>query len=172
MERLIMLPGSPRPTGVPEIIRCLLNPASILIERDSGLAGRPKPIFREDAQQAISDLAFNGTGRSLLSVSLLFETTPRPEGETADVRLLTAPLHRLAAEAGSGGRRPCAVELIWGKRWSFRGAVGRLAEKLDQFTRDGTATRSWLTVAFEEMPAAAGASVGARYFAADANGLR
>lgn len=148
MERLIMLIDPPRPDGVPRIIRCALNPEDITLRRDAGLAARPAPIFAPAPAPA-----FAGTGRTMLTLRLLFEA---PTGAPArDVRALTAPLHLLAARAPGRGDRPCPVDLIWGRHWSFRGAVSRLSETLDLFSPDGVAARSWLQAEFVSLDAMA-----------------
>lgn len=162
MERLIMLPGWPRPDGVPEIIRCGLNPSDIELRRDAGIVTRPAGLFGGDRRGGSApasaaprtNLAFGGSGRSTLLLRLVFETASVNDAPPADVRKLTEPLYHLSAPVTGQGDRPCPVDLIWGKAWSFRGAVSRLAETLDRFTSTGIATRSWLKVEFEALPPA------------------
>lgn len=153
-----MLPHRPQPPGVPDMIRCAVNPSAIDISRDAGLVARPAEITDGIAPGEVGDerrlpgraLAFGAMGRTTLSLNLLFESPETAPGRRPiDVRQLTLPLYRLAAPVPGQGARPCPVDLIWGKNWSFTGAVGRLAERLDRFSSAGIATRSWLSIEFE-----------------------
>ncbi len=185
MERLILLPGSPRPPDLPEIIRCALNPSEVVIARSAGLAERPEalaiattpvpvstqiasapaeesaassgPGGRLASPQSLASLGYGGAGRTILTLRLLFESPTDPETGvvTEDVRRLTRPLHSLAGRPGPGIDIPAPVELIWGKHWAFRGTIARLSETLDDFTPAGLATRAWVQIEFWGLPEAA-----------------
>ena len=143
MERLILRPLDPRPEGVPALIHCRLNPSDVEMTRDSGLAPRPAPLFGAAgpalgyAQEAVTNL----------SVNLLIESETQAGHLQRDVREHTRPLYRLAERPAAGIDRPALVDLVWGKDWAFRGAITRLAERLEMFTPQGTAMRSWLRMA-------------------------
>lgn len=173
MERLILRPEAPRPAGVPAVIRCGVNPEEMLLQRDAGYGGRTPAAIGKDPQATRAggvisgpglpgrDVAFTGAGRTLLTLNLLFDdewsALRGPERVLSiDVRTLTEPLFRLAAPAQGRGDRPCPVDLIWGKHWSFRGVVARVSERMDRFTADGMATRSWVKIEFESTPPARG----------------
>lgn len=155
MERLVLMPGQPRPPGVPRRIRCQFNPGELVQAREAGLAQRPASLATlasHDSRYGLQRpaLRFTGQGRDTLTLQLLFETggTGQPRG---DVRELTAPLFRLAEPAAGHGEAPCPVDLFWGKSWSFRGAIARVAERLDRFTPLGLATRAWISLEVEAL---------------------
>jgi hypothetical protein len=168
MERLILLPGSPRPADVPEMIRCTLNPSEVVIARSAGLAERPEALALAAppastaagelaAAPSLAALGYGGPGRTVLTLWLLFEAPTEPEtgAVTEDVRRLTRPLYSLAGRPGPGIDLPCPVDLIWGKHWAFRGTIARLSETLDDFTPAGLATRAWVQIEFWALPQAA-----------------
>jgi len=133
------------------------------VTREAGLAPRPTLQASPDRSAhrpfgADTALRFTGLGRDTLSLRLLFETE-EPERKPADVRDVTSALFRLAAPAAGHGESPCPVQLYWGKTWSFHGAISRIAERIDRFSADGTATRSWISLEVEALPNPAGPSL-------------
>lgn len=152
VERLILLPGAPRPPAVPSVIRCALNPEDIRLTQHANLAERAEPLMLGGGGTAPS-VGFAGAPVTTLTIRLLFEAPlDQNGGSMHDVRRLTAPLYRLAQRPLPGVDRPCPVDLVWGKHWSFRGTIGRLSELLDHFSAAGVATRSWTTLELRGMP--------------------
>lgn len=131
-----------------ERLGCLLNPDSIVIQRVAGVIPRRSAggLFTGAGLQD-DPLLYTGGGRTEMELSLLFDVSLTGSSiETIDVRDLTGPLWKLAENARgvSGYRRPPLVRFVWGKSWNIPGIVTAVAERLEQFTSDGTPRRSWL----------------------------
>lgn len=156
MERLVLLPGTPRPEGVADVIRCSFNPAEVEMTRSANLSPRPAALVLDQSQINLTSslnrtsqlpFSYGGPAHTTLSLRLLFEAPEDPHsGRMRDVRQLTWPLHALAGQVSAGYTHPCSLDLIWGKQWSFTGTISRLSEVLDDFTSSGIATRSWLAI--------------------------
>ncbi|HYY58710.1 MAG TPA: hypothetical protein VE842_15355 [Pyrinomonadaceae bacterium] len=135
-----------------ERIACMLNPESLVIRRLAGVRPRRSAGgVLTGAGLADDALLFTGGGMTELHLNLLFDVSLA--GSTAqvkDVRDLTFPLWKLAenaAEEQSYGRPPL-IRFVWGKTWNIPGIVAAIAERLDYFTSEGDALRSWLRMRF------------------------
>ncbi len=153
MERLILKPQPPIPDGVPRLIHCSLNPDDIQITRDASLVPRAAPLFGSDGPS----LGYGREAITILTLNLLVVGREEPSrGDRPpivhDVRERTQPLYRLAERGGPKVDQPCLVDFVWGKDWAFRGAIARLAERLDAFTGQGVATRSWMRLEVQGRP--------------------
>ncbi|HET8843536.1 MAG TPA: hypothetical protein VFN35_18885 [Ktedonobacteraceae bacterium] len=131
-----------------ERLGCLLNPDSLVMRRVAGVAPRRSfgGYFTGTGLQD-DPLLYTGGGRTELELGLLFDISLQGSSiETNDVRDLTGPLWRLAenARGTNGHRRPPLVRFVWGKSWNIPGVIAAVAERLEQFTADGVAQRSWL----------------------------
>jgi nucleoid-associated protein YgaU len=131
-----------------ERIGCLLNPESVVMRRSAGIRplGRAPGRFT-GIQLADDPVLFTGGGRTELEFDLLFDVSLA--GSTIasdDVRALTKPIWDLAENDGDPGDygRPRSARMVWGTAWNVLGVVTDVAERLEQFTPDGTPTRSWL----------------------------
>ncbi|MEY6433756.1 hypothetical protein ABC977_15230 [Thioalkalicoccus limnaeus] len=131
-----------------ERIGCLLNPESLELRRRAGLV----PAATTGGLLGGQDLAddpplFTGGGTTELTLNLLFDVSLA--GSTLvseDVRDLTNPLWQLAENSHGqpGDRRPPVVRFVWGKAWNWPAVVTAVAERLEDFTAEGTPRRSWL----------------------------
>jgi len=143
MERVVFLIED---TG--ERISCLLNPESLVLRRQTGVARRASAGgLVAGAELADDPLLFTGGGCTELSLDLLFDITL--DGSTiqaSDVRELTGPLWELSenARAKGGYGRPPLARFFWGKSWNVPGIVTAVAERLEYFTPEGAPRRSWL----------------------------
>ncbi len=131
-----------------ERIGCLLNPESLVLRREAGLAPRRTAGgLVAGTGQADDPIFFTGGGTTELLLDLLFDVTlPGSTARAGDVRELTGPLWRLAENAGAGPEqgRPPTVRFVWGKAMNIRGIVAAVAERLEQFTSAGVPQRAWL----------------------------
>jgi len=144
MERVAFLVES---TG--ERIGALLNPESLVVRRLAGVRPR-RSSGGQLAGAGLADdpLLYTGGGVTQLDLQLLFDVDlAGTAAATSDVRDLTGPLWQLA-ENGTDDRygRPALVRFVWGKSWNVRGVVSAVAERLERFTAEGTAQRSWLSL--------------------------
>jgi hypothetical protein len=151
MQRMILSVHSPRPPGVPPVLRCQHNPEGLTITHAANLVPRPAPIALSATPGNAPLPGHAGPGQTLMNMRLLFESETDPvTGAAHDVRHLTQPLYRLAdgpaTVAASGQRGPHLVDFIWGKNVSVLGCISRLSEVLDMFDVTGTALRSWITL--------------------------
>ncbi len=156
MQRMILVPGANCPNDVPDILHFSANPSDIETRHEAGLAHRPAPLF-PDLNDPLPALGYGGPPTTVLSMNILLEGHRQalPSGEPGpveDVRRQTHWLYRLAQQPGPGLVRPCEVDIIWGRNWAFRGTIRQLAERLDQFTPDGTAVRAWVRVELAGKP--------------------
>ena len=162
MERVVFLIED---TG--ERIPCLLNPESLVLRRTAGVRAR-RSIGGPLTGVGRSDdpLLHTGGGRTELLLDLLFDvslvTGPTP---VEDVRNLTGRLWELAENASGddGYGRLRVARFIWGRSFNIPGVVTAVAERLEHFTTEGTARRSWLRMRFvrvaePSLPTAAGAA--------------
>lgn len=143
MERVAFLIES---TGAR--LPCLLNPETLVIRRTAGVRTR-RSAGGQLTGAALADdpLLYTGGGRTELDLDLLFDVTLAGSSlPSEDVRDLTAPLWNLAenAVADDGFGRPTLVRFVWGKSWNIPGIVGAVAERLENFTAQGAARRSWM----------------------------
>ncbi len=131
-----------------ERLGCLLNPESVVMRRQAGVA----PLRTGGGLvtgTALSDdpLLFTGGGTTELTLDLLFDVSLAGSSVTTeDVRELTGPLWALAENArhSEGYGRPPLARFVWGKAWNVPGVVSAVAERLAYFTADGVPRRSWL----------------------------
>jgi hypothetical protein len=131
-----------------ERLGCLLNPDSLVMRRVAGVLPR-RSVGGQLTGVGLQDdpLLYTGGGRTELELNLLFDVSLAGSSiETRDVRDLTGPLWRLAENTRgiNGYRQPPLVRFVWGKSWNIPGVVVAVAERLEQFTVDGTPQRSWL----------------------------
>lgn len=131
-----------------ERIQCLLNPESLVLRRQAGLAPRRAAGgLVTGTGHADDPIFFTGGGTTELLLDLLFDVTlPGSTTRVGDVRELTGPLWQLAENAGAGPEqgRPPTVRFVWGKALNVRGVVAAVAERLEQFTPAGVPQRAWL----------------------------
>lgn len=131
-----------------ERLGCLLNPDSLVMRRVAGVVPRRSAGGYFTGMGLRDDpLLYTGGGRTELELNLLFDVSLQGSSiETSDVRDLTGPLWNLAENSRStnGHRQPPLVRFVWGKSWNIPGIVVTVAERLEQFTADGAAQRSWL----------------------------
>jgi hypothetical protein len=147
MERVVFLIEE---TG--ERIPCLLNPESLVLRRTAGVRTRRSiggPLtgaFRSD-----DPLLHTGGGRTELLLDLLFDVSlVTGENPVEDVRTLTGRLWDLAENASGedGYGRLRLARFIWGRSFNIPGVVTAVAERLEHFTAEGAARRSWLRMRF------------------------
>lgn len=133
-----------------EQIPCLLNPESLLMQRQAGVKTRSLHGGLVTGSNLTDDpLLFTGGGTTLLTVNLLFDINLSNSGtqiEYRDVRRLTKPLWLLTENYASdeGRWHPESVRFIWGKAFNFLGVITDIAERLEHFTADGIPQRSFL----------------------------
>lgn len=130
-----------------ERIGCLLNPATVVMRRTSGVRTRTS-LGSELAGTGLTDdpLLYAGGGRTELDLDLLFDVGLAGSTVVSDnVRDLTAPFWDLSENTlEAGQRRIPAVRFVWGKAWDVPAVVVDIAERLEQFTASGAPQRSWL----------------------------
>lgn len=133
-----------------ERLGCLLNPDSLVMRRVAGVLPRRSAGGQFTGVGLRDDpLLYTGGGSTELELHLLFDVSLAGSSiETSDVRDLTGPLWNLAenARSANGNRRPPLVRFVWGKSWNVPGIVAAVAERLEEFTADGTPQRSWLSL--------------------------
>jgi hypothetical protein len=143
MERVAFLVES---TG--ERLGALLNPNTLVIRRLAGVHPRPAAGGQLSGAGLSDDpLLYTGGGRTEVELDLLFDISLSGSSiTTTDVRDLTLPLWNLSentpAEDGYG--TPAVIRFVWGKAWNIRGVISALAERLEEFSPEGAAQRSWL----------------------------
>jgi len=154
-----------------ERIDCLLNPETFTVTRQAGV--RPRRTMSavlSGTAPADDPLLATGGGSTELQLELLFDVSKQATPQPGDsVQTLTAPLWQLAenADDGDGPGRPAVVRFVWGKAWNIPGVVVSVAERFENFTAEGIARRSWITLrllrcaalAAERPPQPAAASV-------------
>ena len=138
MERVSFLVES---TGVR--LPCLLNPETLAVRRMAGVRPRRSAAGALTGVELSDDpLLHTGGGRTELDLDLLFDVSLAGGSVAAeDVRDLTRPFWNLAENAGAGAAQ---VRFVWGKSWNIPGVVVSVAERLENFTSQGVARRSWL----------------------------
>jgi len=127
-------------------LTCMLNPETLAVRRLAGVRPRRSAAGALTGSAMTDDpLLHTGGGRTELDLDLLFDVTLAGGSvATEDVRDLTRPLWNLAENAGpeaAGGPR---VRFVWGKSWNVPGVVVSVSERLENFTPQGVARRSWL----------------------------
>lgn len=122
---------------------CLLNPETLAVRRVAGVRPRRSAAGALTGAELTDDpLLHTGGGRTEIDLDLLFDVTLGGGSvATEDVRDLTRPFWNLAENAGSRGPQ---VRFVWGKTWNIPGVVVSVAERLENFTPQGVARRSWL----------------------------
>jgi hypothetical protein len=130
-----------------ERLGCMLNPASLVVQRRAGV--RPRRAAGPLTGSGLSDdpLLFTGGGSTELQLDLLFDVTLASSNQQIeDVRELTGPLWHLAENRSDddGYGSPARVRFVWGKAWNVPGVIVAVAERLEQFTTTGVPRRSWL----------------------------
>jgi contractile injection system tube protein len=129
-------------------LSCLLNPEMLVLRRTAGIRPRRSAAGQlTGAALADDPLLHSGGGRTVVDLDLLFDVSLAGSNVTTeDVRDLTSPLWNLAenAVADDGFARPTLVRFVWGKSWNIPGVVAAVAERLENFTPEGLARRSWL----------------------------
>jgi hypothetical protein len=138
VERVSFLIDS---TGVR--LPCLLNPETLAVRRVAGVRPRRSAAGALTGAELSDDpLLHTGGGRTELDLDLLFDVSLAGGSVTTeDVRDLTRPFWNLAENAGAGAPQ---VRFVWGKSWNIPGVVVSVAERLENFTSQGLARRSWL----------------------------
>jgi hypothetical protein len=129
-------------------IGCLLNPESVVLRRQAGVAPRLSAGGLVTGTTLTDDpLVHTGGGRTELDLDLLFDVAlAGSKCKRDDVRELTRPFWELAenqCRPNSYGKPPC-VRFVWGKDWNIPGVGVAVAERLENFTSAGTPRRSWL----------------------------
>jgi hypothetical protein len=129
-------------------LTCLLNPQTLVVRRVAGLRPRPSAAGAlAGAATGDDPLLHTGGGRTELDVDLLFDLgLAAPGTGVTDVRDLTWPLWSMAENAlsDSGLATAPRVRFVWGKSWNVPAVVAAAAERLENFTPEGLARRSWL----------------------------
>ncbi|MGH2507185.1 MAG: hypothetical protein ACRDHZ_07210 [Ktedonobacteraceae bacterium] len=133
-----------------ERLGCLLNPASLVMQRVAGVLPRSS-VGGQFTGNGLRDdpLLYTGGGKTVLELHLLFDVGLAGSSiQTNDVRDLTGPLWNLAenTQNAGGSRRPPLVRFVWGKSWNIPGIVAAVAERLEEFAADGVPQRSWLSM--------------------------
>lgn len=125
-------------------LACLLNPETLAVRRAAGVRARRTAAGALSGAELSDDpLLHTGGGRTELDLDLLFDVTLSGGSvSTDDVRDLTRPLWNLA-ENGAGGAA-AQVRFVWGKAWNVPGVIVSVSERLENFTPQGIARRSWL----------------------------
>lgn len=142
MERIAFLLD----TG--ERLGALLNPNSLLVRRVAGVRPRRSAGGQLTGAGLTDDpVLYTGGGRTELDMELLFDVEIAGSSITSrDVRDLTRPLWSLTENrpGTDGYGRPPLVRFVWGKAWNIPGLITSVAERLEQFSEEGTPQRSWL----------------------------
>ena len=139
MERVSFLVES---TGAR--LPCLLNPETLAVRRVAGVRPRRSAAGALTGAELTDDpLLHTGGGHTELDLDLLFDVSLGGGSVVADdVRDLTRPFWNLS-ENGAAGATP-QVRFVWGKTWNVPGVVVSVSERLENFTPQGVARRSWL----------------------------
>lgn len=132
-----------------ERISCLLNPESLVLRRTAGLRTRQSAGGLVVGSGLLDDpLFYTGGGTTELTFNLLFDVQLAVGSsiQATDVRELTGPLWRLSENIQAGPEQggPPRVRFVWGKAMNVCGIVAAVAERLEEFTPDGTPQRAWL----------------------------
>jgi hypothetical protein len=124
-------------------LACLLNPETLAVRRVAGVRPRRSAAGALTGAELSDDpLLHTGGGRTELDLDLLFDVSLGGGTVAAeDVRDLTRPFWNLAENGGAGGTQ---VRFVWGKTWNIPGVVVSVAERLENFTSQGIARRSWM----------------------------
>lgn len=135
--------------GTEAQIPCLLNPESLLLQRESGVVTQATGGgVCQGVQLADDPLFFTGGGVTYLTLNLLFDVNlPGIQTRSNDVRHVTGPLWALSENQprSEGGKaHPAIMRFVWGKAFNFPGVITDIAERLEQFTLEGTPQRSYL----------------------------
>jgi len=131
-----------------ERLACMLNPERLTMRRQAGVRSQ-RSISGVVSGAGLTDdpLLYTGGGTTELLLDLMFDVGLAGSSiVTEDVRDLTGPLWNLAEnipDREGYGRLPL-VRFVWGKSWNIPGIVASVAERLEHFTPEGAATRSWL----------------------------
>ena len=123
-------------------LSCLLNPETLAVRRAAGVRPRRSASGALAGAELTDDpLLHTGGGRTEIDLDLLFDVSLAGSNVVADdVRDLTRPFWNLAENAGGGTQ----VRFVWGKAWNIPGVIVFVAERLENFTPQGVARRSWL----------------------------
>ncbi len=145
-----------------ERLPCMLNPESVLVERDAGVANAATlGATLSNGEQKDDPVLWRGGGRTQISLNLLFDVGLLiAERAPPDVRDLTRPLHELSESRNTrkSGKMPPLVRFIWGKAWNIRCIVGAVAERFEQFNSSGIPRRSWMSMRLLRVAGDAGAT--------------
>jgi len=122
---------------------CLLNPETLAVRRVAGVRPRRTAAGALTGVELSDDpLLHTGGGRTEIDLDLLFDVALGGGTVVADdVRDLTRPFWNLAENPAGAGTQ---VRFVWGKTWNIPGVVVSVAERLENFTAQGVARRSWL----------------------------
>ncbi len=118
-------------------LSALLNPNTLVVRRRAGVrprraaGGQLGSLHRDRDPRAVDDL-FHAV---LPSADGGGSCNTVPGGTDAGSS-------RLVAEDGYG--KPPLIRFLWGKAWNIRGLIAALAERLEEFSADGAAQRSWM----------------------------
>lgn len=150
MERVVFIVEA---TG--EQIPCLLNPESLLLQRQTGVAKRVLKGGLLSAQALADDpILFSGGGTTFLTINLLFDVNlPDAPPHSHDVRDLTGALWQLSENTIADGSRktPALTRLIWGKAFNFPGVIKEISERLEYFTAEGVPQRSFIRLRMQRV---------------------
>lgn len=145
MERITFLiePGE-------KPISCMLNPESVVIRFQSSLVqqngyGTMLTKTGWETQKYIQAVR----GVVAIDLELLFDVTLFDIAvSTGNVQDLTRPFYEITEPVKnvSGIKRCHSVRMIWGKCWNVSGIITAITEKLEKFTAEGVAQRSWLSL--------------------------
>lgn len=148
-----------------EVIRCLLNPEGVLIQRQAGIHERPVGQQSWGGPRPVEGLVAGGPGLTLITLDLLFEA----ETAGTDVRRFTTPLWNLVEGQATGTP---ALRLVWGKSWNWRGVIVNAAERLERFDAAGLPARAWVRIQFRRLAEEPGSSTSRPLAAASAPQVR
>jgi hypothetical protein len=136
-------------------IGCLLNPESIVLRRQAGVAPRLSVGGLVTGTTLTDDpIIHTGGGQTHLDLDLLFDVSLAGSSvQSEDVRDLTRPLWELAENQRhpKAYGKPPFVRFVWGKSWNIPGVVIAVAERLERFTSAGLPRRSWLRMRMRRM---------------------
>lgn len=138
-----------------QILRCMLNPESLVVSRLAGIQPRQSVGGMLTGTEMEDDpLLYTNGGRTEVKLHLVFDITlPGSSIETTDVRDLTRPIWDLSENNHQTGiyKNPGLCRLIWGKNVDFTGVVTAVAERLESFTSLGVPRRSWMSMAMQRV---------------------
>jgi len=138
-----------------QILRCMLNPESLVVSRLAGIQPRQSVGGMLTGTEMEDDpLLYTNGGRTEFKLHLVFDITlPGSSIETTDVRDLTRPIWDLSENNHQTGiyKNPGLCRLIWGKSVNFTGVVTAVAERLESFTSLGVPRRSWMSMAMQRV---------------------